>query len=65
MFVFKENSKAIIASEQKYSGGEKFQKFQKAKLEFAACHKYLRGIYIVLGIVSNLEMTESNTGGYA
>ena len=31
-------------------------KFKKAKLEFAAVGSYLHNIYIVLGIISNLEM---------
>lgn len=41
--------------------GEKknFQKFQKAKLEFAMWVNCLHSIYIILGIISNLEMIQS------
>ena len=32
------------------------RKFQKAKIEFVILSNYLHGVYIVLGILSNLEM---------
>ena len=33
-----------------------FRKFQNAKLEFAIGGKYLHSIYIVLDVISTLEM---------
>ena len=33
--------------------------FQKAKLEFATARNYLHSIYIVLDIISSLEMIQS------
>ena len=40
----------------KILGKNNSRKLQKVKLEFASCGKYLHNIYIVLAIVSNLEM---------
>ena len=35
------------------------RKFQKAKIEFVILSNYLHGVYIVLGILSNLEMIQN------
>ena len=40
----------------KYFLKQNSRKYQKAKLEFAKLANYLHSIYIVLGIISNLEM---------
>ena len=37
-------------------GKNNSRELQKMKLEFASCGKYLHSLYIVLAIISNLEM---------
>ena len=55
------------STDQKYFGRKKSRNFQRAKVEFAmhwqlltynlhCIYNYLHSIYIVLGIMSNLEM---------
>ena len=48
----------------KYFGGKKSRKFQKAELEFAVHRQLFTQPLMILGIVSNLEMTKY-TGGCA